>query len=95
VAVRIRLKRIGCKNTPHFRVGVFDAKTRRDGPVIEDLGYYDPLRRNNNLVVNWERYAYWLSKGAKPSQNVATLVNRQKRAEKAAKAAPAEEAAKA
>lgn len=81
MAVRIRLRRIGKnpKKRPHFRVTVFDERVNRDGRFIEELGSYNPISKT--AVVNMERYAYWLSKGAQPSAGVKIAV---KKAQKSA-----------
>ncbi len=67
MAVVIRLKRVGTRGQPHFRVVVADAKTSRDGRAIEELGYYDPRKETNKVVVNAERVKYWLGQGAQPT----------------------------
>jgi small subunit ribosomal protein S16 len=74
--VRIRLTRTGRRNKAYWRVGAFDARTRRDGRPIEYLGSYDPHQEKpeDKLQVNKERVEYWLSKGAQPSETVAKLL---------------------
>lgn len=74
--VRIRLSRMGRKNRPFFRIGVYDAQTRRDGECIEKLGTYDPLSGDvgRKVNVNRERLAYWISRGAQPTEKVASLL---------------------
>jgi small subunit ribosomal protein S16 len=66
MAVRIRLMRTGRKNTPHFRVAVFDSRTRRDGRYLESLGIYEPKEKEavKKITLNKERLTYWLGKGA-------------------------------
>ncbi len=86
MAVKIRLKRIGAKNDPAYRVVVADSRSPRDGRFIEELGTYQPTRTEERFKVNLERANYWLSKGAQPSETVAGLL---KRAAKAASAAAA------
>ena len=78
MAVRMRLKRMGRKNLPFFRLCVFDARTRRDGRAIEELGHYDPMVRNKEArtVLNVDRIRYWLSVGAQPSEKVQVLLNK-------------------
>jgi small subunit ribosomal protein S16 len=78
MAVKIRLKRIGRKNRPFYRICVFDARTRRDGTPIEELGSYDPaaLTLSDKVTVNRERAAYWLSVGAQPSETVASMLRK-------------------
>ena len=72
VAVRIRLKRMGRRNRPFWRVCVFDSRTRRDGRSIEDLGFYDTLATDptQEMKVDVERARHWLASGAKPSEIV-------------------------
>ena len=78
--VRIRLKRIGAKNSPVYRIVVADNRSPRDGKFIEELGHYLPLKRDNNFVLDLERANYWLSKGAQPSDTVASFIRKAKRA---------------
>jgi small subunit ribosomal protein S16 len=83
MAVRIRLKRVGAKNNPAFRIVVADSRSPRDGKCIEELGTYLPKRKSDNFTLNLDRAQYWLSKGALPSETVASFIK------KAAKAAAA------
>lgn len=85
MAVKIRMKRVGAKNAPVFRIVVADGRSPRDGKFIEELGTYQPLRKGDNFTMNLERAKYWLSKGAQPSETVASFI---KKASKAAAAAP-------
>lgn len=77
--VRIRLARTGRKNKAYWRIGAFDARTRRDGRAIEYLGSYDPHQEKDEdkVQVNRERVEYWLGKGAQPSETVAQLLRKQ------------------
>jgi small subunit ribosomal protein S16 len=84
MAVRIRMKRVGAKNSPVFRIVVADSRSPRDGKFIEELGTYQPLKRGDNVSMDLERAKYWLSKGAQPSDTVASFI---KKASKAATAA--------
>ena len=84
MAVRIRLKRVGAKNAPAFRIVVADSRSPRDGRFIEELGSYDPKQKGTNWKFDLERANYWVSKGAQPSETVASLI---KKAGKAAAAA--------
>src|SRR5262245_17416039 len=72
----IRMSRQGRNNRPHFRVGVFDLRTRRDGPPVEALGHYDPLLpdRAKSFTVDAERIAYWFSQGASVSDTVRSFL---------------------
>ncbi|HYV31936.1 MAG TPA: 30S ribosomal protein S16 [Candidatus Binatia bacterium] len=72
--VRIRMKRIGTKNTPVFRIVVADGRSPRDGKCIEELGTYQPLKKGDNFTLNLERAQYWLTKGAQPSDTVASFL---------------------
>ena len=74
--VRIRMKRIGTKNTPVFRIVVADGRSPRDGKCIEELGTYQPLKKGDNFTLNLERAQYWLTKGAQPSDTVASFLKR-------------------
>jgi len=73
LAVRIRLKRIGKRKQSYFRIIVVDQKTKRDGSIIDDLGYYQPWRKTKNCFVNKEKYEEWLKKGAVPSLTVKNI----------------------
>jgi small subunit ribosomal protein S16 len=84
MAVKIRMKRVGTKNTPVFRIVVADGRSPRDGKFIEEIGTYQPLKKDNNVVLDLERAKYWVSKGAKPSDTVASFI---KKANKAASSA--------
>ena len=76
------MKRVGTKNTPVFRIVVADSRSPRDGKFIEEIGTYQPLKQGDNFSLKLERAQYWLSKGAKPSDTVASFIK------KAGKAAP-------
>jgi len=99
LAVTLRLKRFGRLNHPTYRVVATDPRFPRDGRIIESLGYYLPLmpREQEQLKLNNERVEYWLSVGAKPSETVASMIERsgvalpakKKRERKKSKAAPA------
>jgi small subunit ribosomal protein S16 len=78
MATVIRLSRTGRRNRPHYRVGVFDRRTRRDGPPIEYLGHYDPLVEDEEkrVVLDDERVRYWLGQGAAISDTVRSFATR-------------------
>lgn len=80
MAVKIRLKRAGAKNAPVFRIVVADGRSPRDGRFIEELGTYQPLKKGDNVKMDLERAKYWLSKGAQPSDTVASFIRRASRA---------------
>ena len=70
MAVRIRLKRFGKIREPHYRVVVVDQKKKRDGRVIEEIGYYNPNTDPSTIDINSELARYWISVGAQPSEAV-------------------------
>ena len=74
MAVKIRLKRIGKKRNPHYRIVVADSKTPRDGRVIEEIGRYVPTTDPSIIEVNSERAQYWLSVGAQPTEPAAVIL---------------------
>jgi len=76
LAVKIRLRRMGAKKTPFYRMVVADSRSPRDGRFIEEIGYYDPLKQPAVVEVQAERATYWLRQGAQPSQTVRTLLRR-------------------
>jgi small subunit ribosomal protein S16 len=76
MAVRIRLKRMGRKKAPHYRVVVADSRSPRDGRFVETLGYYKPLSNPARLVLDLDRVDYWMGKGASPSGTVKNLISR-------------------
>lgn len=76
--VRLRLKRFGRKHRPFYRLNAIDARSPRDGRVIEELGHFDPLLADEDkqVVFKGDRVKYWLSVGAQPSDTVASLLKR-------------------
>jgi small subunit ribosomal protein S16 len=74
VAVKIRLKRLGKIRAPHYRIVVADARTKRDGRAIEEIGKYQPTQEPSLIEVNSERAQYWLSVGAQPTEQVMALL---------------------
>ncbi len=74
--VRIRLRRVGLKKQPSYRIVVADQRSPRDGRFIEAIGHYNPRTRPNTDVVQEERALYWLSNGAQPSDTVKKLLVR-------------------
>ena len=79
MAVSIRLRREGTKNRPYYRVVVADGRSPRDGKFIEILGTYDPKQTGQNSSFSVERAEYWISKGARPSDTVRSLIKKQKK----------------
>lgn len=84
MAVKIRLKRIGAKNAPVYRVVVADGRSPRDGKFIEEIGTYQPLKSGNNFTVKLDRADYWISKGAQPSDTIASFLRKARKAAAAA-----------
>lgn len=74
--VAIRLRRAGSKKRPFFRVVVTDSRAARDSSFVEIIGHYNPRTRPALVTVDAERVAYWISKGAQPSDSVRTLMAR-------------------
>lgn len=86
--VKLRLKRIGAKNSPFFRVVAADSRCPRDGKFLEEIGTYRPLdTKEVNYTLKLDRVDYWLKVGAQPSETVASMIKKAKKAEKAAVAA--------
>ena len=78
MGVRIRLKRLGAKRTPHYRIVVVDSRVPRDGRTIEEVGHYHPAQvKGQQLTVNAEAIAAWIKKGAQPSHTVRQLLKRE------------------
>lgn len=80
MAVRIRMKRMGRKHRPFYRICVMDSRKPRDGKAIEEVGTYDTSVREKSqrVTLNMERIDYWMSVGAQPSENVKTLIKKVK-----------------
>ena len=78
MAVRIRLKKMGRKHRPFFRLCAMDGRTPRDGRVIEELGTYDPMvpYEDARALINAERVQYWLGVGAQPTEKVKVLIKK-------------------
>lgn len=79
MAVKLRLKRMGRTNHAFYRLNAIDSRSPRDGRVIEELGHYDPLQKDQakQIVVNLDRCRHWLDVGAVPSETVSSLLKRQ------------------
>ena len=88
MSVRIRLRRMGKKKQPHYRIVVADSRSPRDGRFVENLGYYNPLKHPDGFKVDVDRVDYWLGEGAVPSPTVRSLVSHAR--EVAARAAQAD-----
>lgn len=75
--VKIRLRRIGAKKRPFYRLVVADARSPRDGRFIEQLGYYDPLTQPATVKIDTEKVLAWLGKGAQPSDTARSLLKQE------------------
>lgn len=78
MAVKLRLKRMGRKNHPFYRLNAMDSRSPRDGRVIEELGYYDPVNKDKakQFLAKLDRCKFWLDNGAVPSETVSSLLKR-------------------
>lgn len=74
--VKIRLKRMGMKKQPFYRVVVTDSRNPRDGRFIEEIGYFNPVSTPEQLVFNADRAKYWLGTGAQPTDTVRALLKK-------------------
>ena len=74
--VKIRLRRMGAKKAPYYRIVVADSRFARDGRCIEEIGTYDPLRADTKIVVDAGRANYWLANGAQPTDTVRVLLKK-------------------
>ena len=76
--VKIRLKRFGRRNRPFYRINAIDSRSARNGKSIEELGWYDPMARDDakQYEINTERVQYWLGTGAQPSRIVSDLLKK-------------------
>jgi len=81
------MKRVGTKNTPAFRIVVADSRSPRDGKFIEEIGTYNPLKKGDNFSLKMDRAQYWISKGAQPSDTVASFIKKLNKAAAALAAA--------
>ena len=73
MAVKIRLRRIGAKKAPFYRIVVADSRYPRDGRCIEELGYYDPTKEPTVFKIDAEKAKSWIEKGAQPTDTVKAL----------------------
>lgn len=76
MAVKIRLKRVGAKKNPHYRVVVADSRSPRDGRFIEEIGHYNPQTNPSTFKIDGERAKYWLGCGAQPTDTVRALLKK-------------------
>ena len=76
MAVKIRLKRMGAKKAPFYRVVVADARSPRDGAFIEEIGYYNPLTNPADIKLDLEKTKKWLANGAQPTDTVKSIIKK-------------------
>ncbi|HEY8350511.1 MAG TPA: 30S ribosomal protein S16 [Clostridia bacterium] len=76
MAVKIRLKRIGAKKNPHYRIVVADSRFPRDGRFIEEIGTYDPQTEPSTVNIDTEKAAQWIRNGAQPTDTVRSLLKK-------------------
>ncbi len=74
--VKIRLKRMGMKKNPFYRVVVADERSPRDGRFVEEIGYYDPMQKPSVIKIDKEKALDWMKKGAQPTDSVRILLKR-------------------
>ncbi len=76
MSVKIRLKRMGMKKKPFYRVVVADIRSPRNGRFIEEIGYYDPMKNPADIKIDNERAKYWLGNGAQPTDTARALLKK-------------------
>ena len=76
MAVKIRLRRMGAKKAPFYRIVVADSRYPRDGRFIEEVGYYDPMTEPATIKLDTEKVEKWLANGAQPTETVKSIINK-------------------
>lgn len=76
MAVKMRLRRIGAKKAPFYRVIVADSRSPRDGRFIEEIGYYNPLTEPAEIKIDGEKAKKWIANGAQPTETVKSLLKK-------------------
>lgn len=76
MSVKIRLKRMGAKKAPFYRLVVADSRSPRDGKFIEEIGYYNPITEPAEIKIDAEKAKQWLENGAQPSDTVRSLLKK-------------------
>ncbi|MEI6714458.1 MAG: 30S ribosomal protein S16 [Verrucomicrobiota bacterium] len=84
MSVSIRLRREGTTNSPYYKIVVADSRSPRDGKFLEIIGNYDPKQSDVNANLDLARVDYWISKGAQPSETVAAIIRKSRKAAAAA-----------
>ena len=77
MAVKIRLRRMGAKKAPFYRVVVADSRYPRDGRFIEEIGYYDPTKEPSVVNIDADKAKAWIAKGAQPTDTVKTILKKE------------------
>lgn len=75
MAVKLRLKRMGAKQKPFYRIVAADSRSPRDGRFIETVGTYDPIKKDDNIKVDEEKVLSWLNNGAQPTDTVKSILS--------------------
>lgn len=75
MAVKLRLKRMGSKQRPFYRIVAADSRSPRDGRFIETVGTYDPIKKTDNVTVDEEKALKWLNNGAQPTDTVRSILS--------------------
>ena len=75
--VKLRLKRMGKKHRPFYRIVAADSRSPRDGRIIEEIGTYNPIAKEDTVVLNKEKALEWLQKGAKPTDTVRSILSKE------------------
>jgi len=78
MAVKIRLRRMGAKKAPFYRVVVADSRYPRDGRFIEEIGYYNPMKKPAEVKIDMEKAEKWIKNGAQPTETVKALLAKNK-----------------
>lgn len=86
--IKLRLRRMGAKKRPSYRIVVADARAKRDGRFIEIVGHYDPMTEPTTIVIKADRARYWLGQGAQPTDRVVKLLKKQGITDEAGKVVP-------
>ncbi|MCL2859256.1 MAG: 30S ribosomal protein S16 [Oscillospiraceae bacterium] len=76
--VKIRLKRVGAKKAPFYNIVIADSRTARNGKIIEEIGYYNPMTNPAEIKIDLEKVEKWIKNGAKPTDTVRYLIDKSK-----------------
>ena len=76
MAVKIRLRRMGAKKAPHYRIVVADSRYPRDGRFIEEIGYYNPMTNPAEVKIDADKATKWINDGAQPTETVKALLKK-------------------